>query len=430
MTISVREGLPGSGKTLSAVGEDILPALMARRRVVTNIDLNVDAISLLLGFDVAPFVEVHLDEVQYHDERGRPALRRFFSRGEDYDAAVRWRSGGDEGVGPLIVVDECHEVLRVPGYATKADETVVNFFAVHRHKGTDIVLLTQAFGAIPAQVRERCEIRFRYLKLSFLSLAGWHAKKTHLGQDKTPVRVELGRYKRQWFGLYRSVDAKVLESLPRQRNILLTPRILIGLLLIVACFWWVSQRGLYFVSRPLPTAASGDQSAAGVGGEAPGAGEPYDGPRAQAALPGLPATYQPSERLVELRDRIAVHQAEQELELLQYARPAHDELDGRSAVISGYMAMAGRVTYFVRLFGRGGPVEVVKADDLVQYGFKVTAIDRCLAYLRGDRGVYRLTCDVPVRFGKPVDPFLPGRVVTAAVEPRRSIEIGPEGFSK
>lgn len=405
--ITVREGLPGSGKTLSAVGEDVLSAIREKRKVVTNIPLDADKISKLLGFDAEPFIDVRQE-----DEKGA----RFFSKREHFDDANSWRSEGDKGKGPVIVIDEAHEVLTVPGFTSKADDAIVEWFAVHRHKGGDCTLITQSFGDLPSKIRSRVERRFWYRKAGMFGLGNRYFQKTFVGAAKVPVSSGFGKYKAEWFGLYKSVDAHVIESLPKQKNVLFSPKLIVLLLLLAAIIAYVVFNGVHFLgtrglgSKSDNKAPAQASSSVDVSAETEAQG---DGPKLVKPVAGgmLGAgRVEPSQELLNLQDRIAVVHAQQELQQAIIKRPPDDELDGASALITGYLQMNGQATYFVDLFRKDQPRENVKAVDLIQYGFEVTAVDRCTAYLRGDRGTYRLTCDVPARFGKPVDDFVPGRL--------------------
>jgi len=417
--ITVREGLPGGGKTLSAVGEDILPALIAGRKVVTNINLNADRLELLAGRDLAGLVDVR-------EEDGSGA--KFFSKVEHFEEVDKWRSDGESGKGPLIVVDECHEVLKAPGYANKADESIANWMALHRHKGVDVTLISQSFDEIPAGIRRRVSKRFWYRKAGFLSMPGAYFKKTFVGAAKKPVHENMGRYPKQWFGLYRSVDADVIESLPKERNILLNSKLIFLLLVLIAIISYILWNGVHLLgSRGIGTQASDKITSQdhAPGQQAAAESATDEGPKLVKPVAGgmLGAGHvEPSQELLNLQDQISIERAKHELALVKTQRPSHDELDGKSAIITGYMAAPGDVTYFVKLSGNNEAPKVVRAEDLVQFGFKVTAVDRCTAFLRGDRGIYRLTCDVPARFGKAEDSFRAGRMVAPVIPASTSVE--------
>ena len=93
--INLLMGPPGAGKSYEAVVFHILPALLEGRKVITNLPLQVDA-----------FREYGVSSSLI--ELKNPTLEnpKPFSTIEDYGSD--WR--GENGIGPLYVIDEGHKV--------------------------------------------------------------------------------------------------------------------------------------------------------------------------------------------------------------------------------------------------------------------------------------------------------------------------------
>ncbi len=470
MPCTVVEGPPGGGKSLHAVGEFILPAVKSRRMVVTNIPLNQQALDNACGFDTRPFVTI-LEE-GWDDENAQPI--KPFSKVEHWEQHKDWRDKSSEGAGrgPMYVVDECHEVLQVPGYVNKADHAVANFVARHRHHGVELVLVTQKFDQIPASIRARVDVRFRYTKASALGLQRSTLKTTYVGQSTKPSGApSIRRYNKEWYALYNSTVLGVLESLPRTPNLLNSWFLWFALTGAVLGLGWLAWNGGLHVPGSGPSKASDKARAQAGAPQSNAATQSSDAP-SSGAKPAEPTT---SVRLRELREQIELAKAESELasiqsgqgqggsalssigggqqsaqivpnlavakqvsdahsqiqllnaqyalQRLKEARPKQHPLDGAKVKISGYLSLDARPTYYLDVLDRGATaIRTVKSNDLEMYGFTVMAVDKCMAWLKGDAGNYRLSCDEPATLGVAIDENLAGKLKAAqSVKPMMSI---------
>lgn len=153
------EGVPGAGKTYDAVVEHILPSLRKGRRVLARVNgLNHEAI--------AAYLELPLDKVQSLLEHVPSAKVRERFR------AVRDESGEfvmpDEFRNALIVIDEVHEFY-VSGRERLPDD-VEQFFAIQRHYGMDVVLITQWYKRMHSALRARIERKNVFQKLTAVGM--------------------------------------------------------------------------------------------------------------------------------------------------------------------------------------------------------------------------------------------------------------------
>lgn len=151
------EGVPGAGKSYDAVAMHILPAIQARRIVYARLNgLNHERIAAHLSMDV---------------EEVRGLLRLVKSA----DVAVTFRAVRDDDgefiIPPdfrnaLIVIDEVHEFYTAA--REKLPEEVEQFFAIQRHYGLDVVLITQWYKRMHTALRARIERKNVFQKLTVM----------------------------------------------------------------------------------------------------------------------------------------------------------------------------------------------------------------------------------------------------------------------
>lgn len=140
--IVFNEGTPGSGKSYDAMLSHILPALAAGRHVYARIN----------GLDYARIAE-HLklppERVSELLHDVHPDQVRELPKVVVNDA--------------LVVIDEAHEFFK--SGRQQLDPELEDFFAKHRHKGLDIVLMSQFYRRVHMAVRARIERKAVFSKL-------------------------------------------------------------------------------------------------------------------------------------------------------------------------------------------------------------------------------------------------------------------------
>jgi zona occludens toxin (predicted ATPase) len=380
VTIWAVTGEPGGGKTLYAVGHFVLRFLREKRKVITNIPLNRAALEAVLGFDLRDLVEVFED-----DETGAP----YFSKVEHYKRFETWRAA--DGRGPVFIIDECHAVLKLAGFQSKVDDELADWFAKHRKKGADIVVITQALTGIPAAIRQRVAHRDHFKKAAFIGLLGWYHHKQFTGGDNKAISGEFGRYPKTWFGLYQSVDVDVVESIPKQKNILFRWQSVAMVSLLLLAFLYIGKTGLHFPKFGSAPAAAKNGSA----------GENVQKSDLDVSAP-LAAVREPGEKgpeVEEAEDLVDVARAQNALVAVQRKRPGAFELDGAMARIGGSISMDGLISYLVMVDAPGQRRRTLKNVDWEQYGYRLVQISPCVALLEGPHGNYSLLCDEAIRFG-------------------------------
>ena len=202
--ISLIQGRPGSGKSYEAVKYHILPALKDERMVVTNISVNHDVVKKVSGADIATFL--HVVDDYYTSDYDSKSDFYIFSKPEHYD--YNWRS--QEGVGVLYVIDECHFCLPKSG----AHDAVKKFYTMHRHKGVDIVLLTQQISQLDKQILGLVEVLCKCTKATAMGSSSRYIKKVFDGYRGDEVDRQFREYDKMIFPFYKShmqSNGKVLE---------------------------------------------------------------------------------------------------------------------------------------------------------------------------------------------------------------------------
>lgn len=257
MSIYAYTGLPGSGKSYSVVEHQILPALKAGRRLVTNVSLKLD--KLREDFPNAELVELPTQRVQ-----AEPACI--------YEYVTP---------GSVLVLDEVWRLFPAGLKANHVPEAFRKLLAEHRHMVDDkgdscqIILVTQDLAQISAFARQLVETTFRTVKLTNVGLSGQFRVDVHNGPAVGPnppehgkIRQIFGRYESKVYQYYEShtlrgegqaVASKVNEkSLDKRANILRRPIFLVGAIAVPLLIGWGVRNLLgFFEDQGVPIAGAG-----------------------------------------------------------------------------------------------------------------------------------------------------------------------------
>lgn len=230
MAISAVYGLPGAGKSYTAVFDFVMPALRSGRRVVTNLPLDLDAV----GREVS----------------GAEALLTIVG----HEAFV-----GDQGAelvepGCVVVVDEAWRVWPANGKVLRGAWATV--IAEHRHmtdlegRPVEIVLVTQAPTQVHSGVRKLVERVYDAKKLGALGARGSYRLTVLDGHGGQTISSAVRRYSPSVYGLYRShtrgEGGAVDESLVDQRSFWRSPRAYVMYASVVLGLLAVRQVVAYF----------------------------------------------------------------------------------------------------------------------------------------------------------------------------------------
>lgn len=195
--LTFNEGVPGAGKTYDSIAEHLLPALKKGRKVYARINgLDHDAIANHLGMDPA-----EIRKLLIHLPSDQVVARLQAIKDESGEFIIP-----DEFRNSLILLDEVHEFY-VASREPLAKEQE-QFFAIHRHYGMDIVLMTQWYKRLHTALRARIERKNVFQKLTAVGMKNsyrvtfWHT----LAPDKyEKIGGENRKYRPEIFPLYKGV---------------------------------------------------------------------------------------------------------------------------------------------------------------------------------------------------------------------------------
>lgn len=236
MSIYAYVGLPGSGKSYDVVANQILPALKAGRRVVTNIPLNMPELCA-----VVPAAAELLSSFPTEQVQSAPELIDQYAK-----------------PGCVLVLDEVWRLWPSGVQAKNVPEPFRKLLAEHRHmvdehrNSMQIILVTQDLAQIGAFARQLVEMTFHHTKLSFVGAAGSYRIDVYNGPQSGPnppkssrLREIFGRYDAAIFKLYKSHTMSAAgeaganeASVDARANVWKRPGIWVGLIGIVVVGVW------------------------------------------------------------------------------------------------------------------------------------------------------------------------------------------------
>lgn len=193
--IVFHEGLPGSGKSYEACVMHIIPALMAGRDVLTNINgINHKKFSDITGIPL-PIVQKQLVCIAHpecDDEEQRLELVK---------ADLLEKTKKDS----LVVIDEIQDIH--PTKRQPLSPEWSKYIASHRHEGLDIVLMGQDKRDVHPIWRRRIQRLLTFNKLQAVgadSSYRWVCLEATSPEKFKEVSSGIRRYEKQYFGLYLS----------------------------------------------------------------------------------------------------------------------------------------------------------------------------------------------------------------------------------
>ena len=271
----VYSGLQGHGKSYEVVRSVIVNAVVAGRRVVTNIaGLQVDKIkSYALKTHKDKTSEVLGDIVSVTNE---DVTKPNFFPVEKADNSDKIVQGGD-----IVILDECWR-----WYVTgeKLPDGHLTFFRMHRHflhpvtgQSCDIVLIVQDIDDLQRKIRATVEKSFLMQKNKELGLDNCYVVNVYSGKAQT-VRALLDTfnhiYNPEVFELYSSYSQSTLKtgvekSADKRGNIFNRPMIKYGLpLSLLAIGYGFYGVWGFFHPKDLKPTSSASASAASTAGAA------------------------------------------------------------------------------------------------------------------------------------------------------------------
>lgn len=200
--INLLLGQPGGGKSYESVAFHILPAVVEHgRKVITNLPLRLDMWEHFFPGS-SKLIEIR-GNYQFDGKLCRP-----FTRAEDFGDP--WR--GENDLGALYVIDECHKFFPRVGTSVAVEE----WFAEHRHEGADVLLITQSYGKISPAIRDLVQVVYRCKKATAFGSNDKYIRKVQDGLRGEVVNTTIRDYESKYFPLYKShtkSNGAVIEAL-------------------------------------------------------------------------------------------------------------------------------------------------------------------------------------------------------------------------
>lgn len=191
-------GLPGSGKSFSAVELAVIPALKEKRLIVTNMPLSLEQIC-------GDFFEGDTSEVVNYVQ---------LVTSDDFSNPQFCE---DIAGGALVIIDECWRIWKSGTRVNKVDDKHMAFIKEHRHRSDengrslDIILVTQNLSDIAAFLREMVETTVVTEKLLAVGQANKFRRVYYQGGIKGfeasqnfLLKDEFGSYKPEIYKYYRT----------------------------------------------------------------------------------------------------------------------------------------------------------------------------------------------------------------------------------
>lgn len=140
--MSIYDGTPGTGKSLHVI-DDIRDYLRRGCNVIANFDFRAD----LMGKSCkGEFLKKENRELQYPDWV------------KEYGLSHNLNKNGSVKMGQtLLVIDEAQNVFDARQWNCSGRKEWNEFFAVHRHYGFDIILITQNIKSLDKRIQANAE---------------------------------------------------------------------------------------------------------------------------------------------------------------------------------------------------------------------------------------------------------------------------------
>jgi zona occludens toxin len=379
--INILIGAPGAGKSYEAVVFHVLPALARGRKVITNLPLNLEALSTIDSAypDLVELRERTLAEPPAEDDTpANPRARRFarpfstraFANAEDF--ASDWRHA--EGMGPLYVVDECHFAMPRVGTQIAVEE----WFSMHRHYNADVLLITQSSGKISRAIVDLVQVCYKVRKAVALGKPDGYIRKVLDGVNGGEVSTTERKYQTQYFGIWRSHTQGMAVAEVKADDV---APFLVKFKRFSYAFYCVAAVAVVYAFWPSGKKpdAPPKVAAAPVPQVTPTAEPKAATP---AALPA--ASGQPGQAPV-----IAAP--------VEPPKPAGppDPYASKALHLTGRMTMGSRTLYAFAISEGGRRIADTTSDELIRAGYKWQAMAECMGVLTWGDTQKPISCDAP-----------------------------------
>lgn len=205
MGLTLLHGKNGSGKTYHAIKDFLVPALIAGRNIITNID-GIDTVYLNVVMGI-PYE--HLDKMVLLP----PPEDDLLKAGGIDDPMSRFFDICAKQEKTLVIFDEIQAYY--PASMWKDNplrESLSKYMTQHRKFGDDLVALTPEASKVDSAIRGLFHYNIHFKKASFMGSSKRYFMNVREGMDtlEKPLKTETGTYEDKYHRVYRSfrVDAE------------------------------------------------------------------------------------------------------------------------------------------------------------------------------------------------------------------------------
>ena len=233
-------GKIGDGKTYHVVRNELIPAILAGRRVYTNIEgLNFRYISTYLNISHSDIKVTHIENPEWYVQN------------------MTLQSGQKEWTNPhldagsLIIIDEAQRIWDARDFRNTKKE-FLSFLEYHRHFGFDIVFITQNPKRLESSILRLSNESYQVKNLKFLgSFLGrryvLHARQTPL--DRDIIYTTRGVLRDDIFLCYQSYQSRPDVQKKSKGALSQLWVYAICILILVPVIMFVAKGGLSFTNK-------------------------------------------------------------------------------------------------------------------------------------------------------------------------------------
>jgi zona occludens toxin len=271
---------------------------------------------------------------------------------------------GQDGVGPLYIVDECQ--ISFPKQGTGKD--VEQWFQLHRHYNADVLLLSQNFRQVDLVIAALLANLIICRKADILGDSSGYIRKVKAGYRGDVIQTDRRKYEQQFFSLYRShtqssasAEATASDVSPKYKKLKWITRVYwVFAIAFVAWAFWPQDKPKTPLERSLGASAPAPQA------------KPATLPASGASAPQTKLEPEPEPETFGV-------------------------LDGKAVHIVGNMTMGGRTTIVFEVSDGGRRLFQLDSHAIERSGYTLRMTDDCLVELRSPSGKARaVTCDAPI----------------------------------
>lgn len=395
------EGIPGGGKSYEATRYHILAALESGRKVITNLPLILEAWAsinpewlALIDLRTAPRpVRGTWDAERksafelFDDGRVEAPVKGTRIFGHVWDYYDDWRHP-DTGIGALFVVDECH--VAMPAKLPGTPREVVEWYKLHRHFNSDVLLLTQSFRDLSPSIAGLIHYLHKVRQADMLGKPGY-IKKVHAGYRGGLVSTQERQYDPKYFGLYRShtqgnavsgaaaLDVKSSLTTWRRGSYVLYAVIVV----VTAWAWWPSSKAKEAKLADGRTIKEVVVPKGVVIGPCVDGAYMRDGECVKVTRETTPP----------VKASAPVPASDQQPEALPDS--SVEPLRGKKVHLTGTMRMGKRTLYTFSVSDGGRRFVDLTSDELEAAGYRFHALGACMGRLQYEKSYYPVICDAP-----------------------------------